>query len=350
MAAALQGLANGPVSKQHQAMFGILRQLPEAVHDELRTRIGSVKLDDVAIAEAQQRIAQQARSLRKKGLIGKPGAQASPTDVSDLPHTDSQPHLPAGLRADLRVWDQPLDCLSIEQLRTGLGALAVAHEAGMLEATIPEGGTGCLWHGIRLTVDSVEPPLIEDIVETYAGTALRQLRLRMRLTMEAILAIAHSDNPRILPLKLAPIYTVAPDTRYRQVEGTVELALQRLERTPATLMSLDELTELFTDFAWIARRSHALRGDDFLGLTEVAVAVDDEFIACGLDLLIKQGRSQRQMDDGYRGVINDMRSSLQTQSDQCLLEAGQRYRMLTAGIVAIAAGRGQQIQAALDRL
>lgn len=201
-----------------------------------------------------------------------------------------------------------------------------------------------------MTVDGFEPPLLEDIVETHARTALRQLRLRLSLTIEAIIATAHGDNPKIVRPKLAPIYTVDPNTTYRDVEGTVELARQRLERTPASTMSLDELTELFTDVAWISWRANALRGDGFRVLEEVATAVDDEFIAWGLRLLAEHRRWQRRTDDKYRVVINRIMDDMETGMARRLDEAKRRYQLVSAGIVAIADGRGARIDEVLDEV
>lgn len=99
MALALQGLVDGPMSKRHQAMFGMLQQLSETVHDELRSQVKSMELDVIAIAEAQSRIAQQARTLEVKGMIGKAAAQ--PENDARLP----APNLPASTSGTGRCTD-----------------------------------------------------------------------------------------------------------------------------------------------------------------------------------------------------------------------------------------------------
>ena len=79
----------------------------------------------------------------------------------------------------------------------------------------------------------------------------------------------------------------------------------------SSVCQLDALTELFTDVAWISWRSNALRGDGFRALDEVADAVDDEFIAWGLRQLAESGRWQRQVDDEYRGVVNQIMDDME---------------------------------------
>lgn len=217
----------------------------------------------------------------------------------------------------------------------------------MLENAIPQGATGLVWQGVRLIVDGIEVPLILDILEAHATAALRQLRLRLSLTIEAMIATAHGDNPRILRLKLMPIYTVEPVPVYREEEGTVELARQRLVRTPSSEMNLDELTELFVDIAWIAQRACALRRDGFKELAEVAVVVDDEFIACGLRLLAEHGRWMRRVDAEYRGVIDRVMGDMEADKDRRMNQARLRYQLVADGMEAIAQGRCDEIDEVL---
>jgi hypothetical protein len=99
------------------------------------------------------------------------------------------------------------------------------------------------------------------------------------MAIEATVSIAYGDNPRLLPLKLAPIYTTDTSSSYRGVEGTVELALERLKQTPATSMSLDEITELYADIAWIARIASAVQDDGLAVFSQIAEVVDDEQMA-----------------------------------------------------------------------
>ena len=338
MAAALLGMAEGAVSKRHQAMFGMLQQLPEEVHEELRVLAQDLELEESAIAEAQQRIAQKARTLEARGLIGRQAPRLE--QVAPAPEKE----LPAGLD----VWERPLLELSVEELRTGLQALASAHSRGVLESAIPEDATALVWHGVRLTVDGTEPPIILDILEAHAMTALRQLQVRLTLTIEAMIATAYGDNPLVVRLKLRPIYTVEPVSVDREVEGTVELARQRLGSTPSSEMNLDELTELFVDIVWIARRACALRSDGFKVLDEVADSVDDEFIAWGLRLLAEHGRCMRRVDAEYRGVIDRIMDDMEAEKDRRIGHVRLRYQLLADGIEAIVDGRGEEIDEVLN--
>ncbi|MFP6643545.1 MAG: hypothetical protein VCF24_08295 [Candidatus Latescibacterota bacterium] len=112
----------------------------------------------------------------------------------------------------------------------------------------------------------------------------------------------------------------------------------------SSVCQLDALTELFTDVAWISWRSNALRGDGFRALDEV----DDEFIAWGLRQLAESGRWQRQVDDEYRGVVNQIMDDMEADMARRLDEAKRRCQLVTAGIVAIADGRSARIDEVLD--
>lgn len=328
MAIALLGLTEGPMSKKHHAAFGLLRQVPQAVRDELRQQAGRIKADAAVIADTQRRIALQARMLEEQGLIGKPSSTSPEARRVQLPD-------------GLNVWQRSPEALSPEQIRTGLKALALAHQAGILETTIPVQASGYVWQGVRLTVDGTGTALLRDILETQAWTALRHVDLRWRRAIEATVSIAHGDNPRFMPLKLAAIYSTDPNPPYREVEGTVQLALDRLQ-TPATSMSLDEITELYTDLAWIARVSSAVREDGLAVFADVADAMDDELMAMGLRRLAEQVVRQRPVDDSLRAVINSIMDEMEVAVAPRLAQVKLRYMLVCEGIVAIAEGCSEE--------
>ncbi len=337
MATALRGMADGPVSKMHHAVLGLQRQMPPAVQDELRRRAGEVKPDPAVLADTQRRIALQARLLEEQGLIRRGRADGEP----------SEPPAAVALPPGLDTWDRAVEQLSPEEIRVGLTALAVARETGVLEAAIPEDGSAealnqFVWQGVRLVVDQMEPALLRDILQTHAWTALRHVDLRWRITIEATISIAFGDNPRVVLLKLAPIYTTDPKPSYRAVEGTVELALKRLQQTPASQMTLAEICELYTDIAWIARVASAVHEDGLSVLLPIAEAMDDQLMADGLRMLAERvgvGHFRPgPADDESRAVNHQIMDEMERVVPSRLAQVKLKYDLICAGIAAIAEG------------
>lgn len=338
LALVLSGLARSPVSRRHHAVLGMFRQLPPEAQDEIRQRARSLGDDEDAVVVAQARIARQARILEEKGVI-------RPTEPPAVP--TSAPSLPEGLE----VWERPLLTLSPEEeIDTGLHALAEVHAAGYLQATIPADSSAYVWEGVRLIADNTEPELVRDLMETHAQTALREVDLRWRMAIEATVAIAFDANPRIMPLKLAALYTTDKHRSYRETEGTVSLALERLQRTPASRMSLDEITEFYTDLAWIARLARAVRDDRLAVFTEVADAVDDEFMAWGLRLLAERVPLRGEVDDAERSAIIDgIKNEMEEDVAPRLAQVKRRYQLVCEGIVALCEGRiAEELASVLD--
>ena len=61
-------------------------------------------------------------------------------------------------------------------------------------------------------------------------------------------------------------------------------------------------------------------------------------------------RRQRRTDDKYRVVINRIMDDMETGMARRLDEAKRRYQLVSAGIVAIADGRGARIDEVLDEV
>lgn len=327
MALALMGLAQGPASREHQVVFGLLRQMPEEARQDQRRRAAAISPDDPAIEDAQRRIALQARMLAEQGVIRHPEpGQSTPAAVTPIP-------------AAIEVLNTRPELLTLDQITQGLKCLAQMGSRNQLEVALPPDAHGILWDGLRLAVDGVEIPLITDIIECHVRTALRQLDIRMSMIVEAMASISFGDNPMIVTRKLMPIYTTASHVDYREAEGTVELALQRLEVQPASSMELDALTEFLTDISWIVRRQAAIRTDGLRRLAEVAEAVDDEFLALALHRLSVLGDHE---GEALRLEIHRMLGDLEPQMPLHHACVEQKYRVLVAGVIALAGGASVQ--------
>ncbi|MBT3343505.1 MAG: hypothetical protein HN712_28970 [Gemmatimonadetes bacterium] len=336
MALALMGLAMGPASREHQVIFGLLRQMPEEVRQDQRRRAADIAPDDPAIEDAQRRIALQARMLAEQGVIRHPEpGKPPPSAITPIP-------------AAIASLNTRPELLSLDQIVQGLRRLAEMGGQNRLEAALPPEAQGILWDGLRLAVDGVETPLITDIIECHVRTALRQLDIRMSMIVEAMASICSGDNPMIVTRKLTPIYTTASHVDYREPEGTVELALQRLGAGPASSMELDALTEFLTDISWIVRRQAAIRTDGLRRLAEVAEAVDDEFLALALHRLSVVGDHE---GEALRLEIHRLLEDLEPQMPQHHACVEQKYRLIVAGVLALADNASvQELDEALQPL
>ena len=334
LALALKALEKGALSVTHQVVFGLLQQLPEPVRASLRRDVQVLDAGDDQIEEALVRIAQQAGQLHNLGyLLRWPPKDGATSDASP------KPSMPRPAEADVLL--EPLDSLDLDQLRQGLMALSSAcgHDLTALEGMIPEDERGFLWDHLRHVVDHTEPELLRHLLETRAGTLTHHTESRLKMLVEGMASIATGDNPRMVAHKLSRMYYQETPRAYREPEGTVELAVTRLQTHPASRMSLHELVEFIVDLAWINWRASAVSEAGCAVLSQVADAVDDEFMARGLRTLAERGRFQKELTPEYRGEVNRMVEELETESVREVERVRRRYRLVTNGIVAIREGK-----------
>lgn len=339
MALALLGLTQAPVSRRHHAVLGMLAQLPNDVHDELRAQAVDLTLDADAIADAQERIARQVGKLKQAGQIPHRAQKST-----------REPPAPVDVSGDLAVWNRCLETASLDQIRAGLLALGAAHESGVLEGTLAGAGQSYAWHGVRLVVDGTEVSMIRHLLGHQLRTALRQVEIRWRMAIEATASMAWGDNPRIIQHKLAALYSTEQQPAYRDTEGTLSQAVERLQRTAATSMTLHEINELYTDIAWAACISCAVRADGLVALSEIADAMDDELMAEGLRLIADRvGGTTRTPDEALGQTIQRIVDEMETSVASRLAQVKLRYRLVEEGIVALAEGESvEQLTSRLD--
>ncbi|MFC1526315.1 FliG C-terminal domain-containing protein [Candidatus Latescibacterota bacterium] len=329
---AIKGLDFGPVNRRHQMLLALSVRARDSILDELKTSSPSPE----ACLEAQDRIAETARRLGEQERIGWPPGTGLP-QAGPAPEPQPEVDLPL----ELHLLQTPLDELSVDQVRQvvhGMADLAWDHGVAALERLLPVGASDLLDEGIRLAVDGTEPDLVMDLMETRAGTVVRNLRVRMDMIIEGMASIATGDNPRIVARKLDTWHSSLRTRESDEAEGTVESACQRLQERPASSMSPGELTSLITEMAWIAYRAYFSGAGGPSTLMQLVAAIDDEYLACAIRLVA----------GGSEG--DPLIRELQERRDRVLEPTAQRCRLLAVGLPAIQEGKhADTLDEALDR-
>jgi len=270
------------------------------------------------VTEARVRMEQQARQLAEQGTFTWPPPE---------PPEPGMPFTSRGLVTDLHT--RPLRELPPEEVAEMIRDFAeLARREGILALGPREGEIAdpFVREGIRLIVDGTEPDLVRDVLETRGQTVVRNRQVRDRLTIEGILAIMAGDNPGIVRYKLETIYRDEPTDdsgvprrvpRANQGEPVERMRLALgLERP--SVRSLDQLTDLFTDLAFLARHQGV---SAMGGLLDV---IDEPLLAEGVRLAaVEQVSTEEVME------------SLERAAGQAVAELKRRHAMVATGVVGI---------------
>jgi flagellar motor component MotA len=216
--------------------------------------------------------------------------------------------------------------------------LAWDHGVASLERLLPVEVSDFIDEGIRLAVDGFEPDLVMDLMETRAGTVVRNLRVRMDMIIEGMASIADVDHPRIVALKLDTWHSSLRTRGSGEAGGTVESVRQQLQQAPASSMSPEYLTALVVDLAWVAHRAFYSGAGGVGTLKQLIDAIDDEYLAHAVRLVA----------DGLRA--DPLVDALRERRDAVLEPTAKRCRLLAVGLPAIQEGRhADSLDEVLDR-
>lgn len=277
------------------------------------------------VVEARVRMEQQACQLAERGYF------TWPPEEPARPAAPAPSGKPAGLPTDLHR--RPLAQLSVEEAAELIRVFAdLARREGILamEASEEEIASPYVREGVRLLVDGTEPDLLRDVLGTRARTIERNRRTRDVLIIEGVMAIMAADNPGIVRYKLETIYRDEPgddsgiprQVPRREQGRQVEELRGRLGLSPASTMSLDRLTDLFTDLAFLARR------EGVAALGPLVDRLDDPLLAEAVRLAAVE-----------RVPAEAVMAALEAQAAAALGELGRRHRMVVAGMAGIQLGR-----------
>ena len=277
------------------------------------------------VAEARLSMERQARQLSHQGLFTWP---------------PPKPHTPSGTRAAgepsrpaTELHRRPLSELSPEEVAAMIQAFAeLARSEGILAMEASEGeiASSFVREGVRLVVDGTEPDLVREVLETRAQTIDRNRRTRNSMIVEGVLAVLAGGNPGAVRYKLETIYRDEPTDdsgtprRIPRAErgDQVEELRARLGETPPSAMSLDQVTDLFTDLAFLARR------EGIVALGQLVDLLDDPLLGEGIRLVaVEQVPAAAAI------------ARMQVKAREILEELARRHRMVVAGMAMIQAGR-----------
>lgn len=332
MVVAIVDAPTGPEAFRTRALMAMSKRVRLFILEE--TEFAAPSPDESAASRA--RIWESARQLGEQGKIDWPpgsGKRVAPSESEVAPEA---PVLPQ----ELSLFEKPLEELSLDEIRQALHGLAnVAHEHDIVhwETMVDGVASSFVSEGLRMAVDGTEPDLLMDLLETRAQTLVRNQDVRLRVIIEGSASIAAGDNPRVVTRKLNTVYSDQFQQLYRDHEGTVQQVRRRLQGQPASELSLDQLTELMTDLAWIARRGQVSHTGGVDTLLQVVDLIDDQFLADAVRMVAA--------DTEFRALTLDLRKRLAEISH----EAAQRYRLISEGIPAIQEGRhGPTLDECLD--
>ena len=198
---ALKDLDHGPNTLRHGVLFSMSQRVRLFVLEELEF----AKPTAQEIADAQTRIFDVARDLGGRGTICWPPGSGKRVGGAE-PEPAPEIVLPSELLELVRA---PLDKLSFDEIRRmlhGMASLAEEHGVLLVEKLLGSIASDYLDHGIRLTVDGVESPLLEDMLLVRAKTLVRELEVRLSGIIEGMASIVAGDNPRLVEHKLNSIY------------------------------------------------------------------------------------------------------------------------------------------------
>jgi len=265
------------------------------------------------IEEVQQRIVNHVCQMGMAGRIAWPlGSAEGPN--APIPPPEWPP--------ELDLVDRPLEELSAEEVKSicrGLCKRARASGILSLEEVADRAASPRVQEPARLAADGTEPDLIADILHTRRQALVHHLGTRMRMIVEAVMAMRSGDNPAIIRHKVNAVYS-PPKPDYREPEGTREQFRERVAAQPVSQMDPDELTMLLSDAAEISRR------EGLAYLAQLAGFVDEELLATGLRMAAQHAEPDAIMD------------ILEPRADQIVQAEDLRLRLLADGVTAIQAG------------
>ena len=271
--------------------------------------------------EVRRRVMQQVAQLAARGQISWPnGGEGGGKTKNIGPSIDQySPRL-------LELVGRSLEEMSVDESAELWFELAEqARRLGVLslEPLILEFGSPFVREAVQLAVDGTEPDLLMDILETRINYAILPTRkTRGAMVIEALAAIWHGDNPRIVHHKLGAIYqSESTDPEAGSWEVSAEELAGRLRKTSFAQMEYGQINELFTDMSNLTRRE----GIEALRLL-IKVA-DYPLLQRGLEMACDRVEA-----DQLIGMLQEM-------LNEELEQAEGRHRMVIQGILALQGGK-----------
>jgi flagellar motor component MotA len=317
-------LVVGLVGASEVVKAAILSNMSERVRQFIQEEMVFLgEVDPAQILDTQRRIIQQLHHMAQQGQVSWPNGETPKPDQKEREARMTQPNFMIDF---LR---QSLDELSLEQVARMWTEIAEsARKAGILslEQFVQEAAEPSVAEGIQLAVDGTEPDLIEDILRTRMDCVLLpRIITRVRMLIEAVMAIQAGDNPRIILHKLSAFFLTFHEQLGADAspnsEVTVEQLADRLRQQSFAALGNADRAMLLADLGCLAR-THGMAA-----LAPLVDATDDALLKRGLELLVGKEDPGRIME-----ILGE-------QTTAQVLGAKARYTMCLVGIRMIQAGK-----------
>ena len=266
-----------------------LGNMSARVRGFIETEMELSHISPAQIAQAQLNILLKAAACVERGLLDWPfGKDATPAVDEAQPTYPPEPHIAALLQ-------RPLDQLTAnDMVELWLKIAEQARRFGILslEQTADQAANPFLREALNLVVDGTEPKIIRDLLQTRLQRAiLPQLRTRGLIIIEGLKSIQAGYNPGIIRHQLDALYATqseelpqsALDTQLTAVDLSARLRQQALQE-----MNFDQLVNLLTDLALVARNQGIDAFADLPAALENWRDLTSELMRCGLDMMLKK--------------------------------------------------------------
>ena len=188
---------------------------------------------------------------------------------------------------------------------------------------------------LRLVVDGHEPEAIQKVLDTRLETLIHDRKTRYRMIIEGVSTMRAEKTAGIgVGLRLRNLYMsnfYAPDRKGKDagLNPSVQKLKTRLEKTPFSQLSLEEITEVMMDIAIIARQ------ETTEALGEIAALIDDPLLVEGLNMAVYGRAGGKTFPFLFPELIRRM---LEIKMHTLLQQQETRYRMIIEGMRSIQSG------------
>ena len=205
----------------------------------------------------------------------------------------------------------------------GLGEIGGSGFAQSAAQWRPTGiGDNLFKDGFDLVVEGVGLERVRSILENRLQSYLNRHEARYKMIIHGIGLVQGGANPYYIQRELQSLYYTSTERRIAiNSDISVSELRRKLQLTPSSQLSLDDISEVFADFTIIARREGILALKEIPQLTK-----DEELLQNGLNLIISGVRPEQ------------VQRSLETRMQTLLRDHRIRYRLIVEGFLAIRAG------------
>jgi len=281
----VEALKNTAVSVQEK----FLGNMSARVRGFIQTEMELSHVGPEQIALSQLSILLKTAACVERGLLDWPfGNDATPAADESQPTYPPEPHIAALLQ-------RPLDQLTANDMaELWLKIAEQARRLGILslEQSADQAANPFLREAMNLVVDGTEPKMIRDLLQTRLQRAiLPQLRTRGLIIIEGLISIQAGYNPGIIRHQLDALYATQSEELPQSAQAAQPTAIELsalLRQQTLQEMNFDQLVNLLTDMAIVARNQGIDAFAELLAALENGRDIASELMRCGLDMVLEK--------------------------------------------------------------